>query len=107
MGESAETTYDPRITRLGAILRKTSLDELPQLLNVLRGDMSLVGPRPIVADELRRYGPDAAAYLRLRPGVTGMWQISAATTCPMPNGSAWTWTMNATSRWPRIWASWR
>ncbi len=74
--ESQKLTDDPRVTRLGAILRKTSLDELPQLLNVLRGDMSLVGPRPIVADELRRYGADAEAYLRLRPGVTGMWQTT-------------------------------
>lgn len=74
--ESQKLTHDPRITKLGAFLRKTSLDELPQLLNVLRGDMSLVGPRPIVQDELRRYGRDAAAYLRLRPGVTGMWQTT-------------------------------
>ncbi len=74
--ESQKLTDDPRITRLGAILRKTSLDEIPQLLNVLRGDMSLVGPRPIVTDELRRYGSDAGTYLRLRPGVTGMWQTT-------------------------------
>ncbi|MTD99827.1 sugar transferase [Paracoccus sp. YIM 132242] len=74
--ESQKLTDDPRVTRLGAILRKTSLDELPQLLNVLRGDMSLVGPRPIVMDELRRYGQDAATYLRLRPGLTGMWQTT-------------------------------
>ncbi len=74
--ESQKLTDDPRVTKLGAVLRKTSLDELPQLLNVLRGDMSLVGPRPIVPDELRRYGGDAATYLRLRPGVTGMWQTT-------------------------------
>lgn len=74
--ESQKLTDDPRITRLGAILRKTSLDELPQLFNVLRGDMSLVGPRPIVSDELRRYGRAATTYLRLRPGVTGMWQTT-------------------------------
>lgn len=67
---------DPRITRIGHFLRKYSLDELPQFWNVLRGDMSLVGPRPVVPDELRRYGTRAAAYLAVRPGVTGLWQIS-------------------------------
>jgi undecaprenyl-phosphate galactose phosphotransferase len=67
---------DPRITRIGAFLRKTSLDELPQLFNVLKGDMSLVGPRPVVEDELRRYGEDAGYYLQVRPGITGMWQVS-------------------------------
>ena len=67
---------DPRITRMGAILRKTSLDELPQLWNVLKGDMSLVGPRPIVHDEIEKYGPVFEEYLRVRPGLTGLWQIS-------------------------------
>jgi exopolysaccharide biosynthesis polyprenyl glycosylphosphotransferase len=67
---------DPRVTRIGAFLRRTSLDELPQLFNVVRGDLSLVGPRPIVAGELGRYGSDAAAVLSLRPGVTGYWQVS-------------------------------
>jgi exopolysaccharide production protein ExoY len=65
---------DPRVTPLGRLLRKSSLDELPQLLNVLKGEMSCVGPRPIVAEELARYGADAAAYLSVRPGVTGAWQ---------------------------------
>jgi exopolysaccharide biosynthesis polyprenyl glycosylphosphotransferase len=67
---------DPRVTRIGTFLRRTSLDELPQLFNVLRGDLSLVGPRPIVAAEVGRYGSDAAAVLSLRPGVTGYWQVS-------------------------------
>ncbi len=67
---------DPRITRLGHILRKLSLDELPQLFNVLRGDMSLVGPRPVVPDELQRYGDAKVYYLMVRPGLTGLWQIS-------------------------------
>ena len=66
---------DPRITRLGAFMRTTSLDELPQLINVLRGEMSLVGPRPIVEAELARYGDDAAHYLVCRPGITGLWQV--------------------------------
>jgi lipopolysaccharide/colanic/teichoic acid biosynthesis glycosyltransferase len=67
---------DPRITRFGRFLRRTSLDELPQLWNVLRGDMSLVGPRPVVPDELRRYGRKVAIFLSARPGITGLWQIS-------------------------------
>ncbi len=67
---------DPRITLLGQILRRSSFDELPQLINVLRGDMSCVGPRPVVADELRRYGSAAGEYLKTRPGLTGLWQIS-------------------------------
>ncbi len=75
-----EATYklrdDPRITLLGRWLRRTSLDELPQLFNVLAGDLSLVGPRPIVADEIARYGPVAAVILRVRPGLTGLWQVS-------------------------------
>ncbi|HZS83352.1 MAG TPA: sugar transferase [Stellaceae bacterium] len=67
---------DPRITRLGRFLRKTSLDELPQLINVLRGEMSLVGPRPIVEEEIARYGSAIRLYFSVRPGITGLWQIS-------------------------------
>jgi Undecaprenyl-phosphate galactose phosphotransferase WbaP len=68
---------DPRITPVGKWLRRTSLDELPQLWNVLRGDMSLVGPRPVVARELEEYyGPAAQLYMRTRPGITGLWQVS-------------------------------
>lgn len=67
---------DPRITSIGHLLRKTSLDELPQLWNVLRGDMSLVGPRPVVDAELERYGSQVDHYLATRPGITGLWQIS-------------------------------
>lgn len=67
---------DPRVTRLGRFLRKSSLDELPQIWNVLRGDMSIVGPRPVVPDELDRYGMHVNSYLRARPGITGAWQAS-------------------------------
>jgi Undecaprenyl-phosphate galactose phosphotransferase WbaP len=67
---------DPRITTLGAWLRRASLDELPQLLNVMRGEMSLVGPRPVVAEELARYGDSAGYYLDVAPGLTGLWQVS-------------------------------
>ena len=65
---------DPRISKIGAFLRKTSLDELPQFVNVLKGDMSLVGPRPIVIPELEKYGEHADMYLAMRPGCTGLWQ---------------------------------
>lgn len=68
--------YDPRITKIGSFLRAYSLDELPQLWNVLTGDMSLVGPRPIVAQELERYGDNVDYYLDMHPGMTGLWQIS-------------------------------
>ncbi|TIV22175.1 MAG: sugar transferase, partial [Mesorhizobium sp.] len=67
---------DPRVTRVGAVLRKLSLDELPQILNILQGDMSLVGPRPVVRDELEIYGSAAVYYLKSRPGLTGLWQVS-------------------------------
>jgi len=67
---------DPRTTRLGYLLRRSSLDELPQLINIIRGEMSCVGPRPIVADELPLYGPHAHSYLSARPGLTGAWQVS-------------------------------
>jgi exopolysaccharide production protein ExoY len=68
--------HDPRVTRLGRFLRRTSLDELPQLLNVLRGEMSLVGPRPVVREELLRYGRNVGTYLAAKPGITGLWQVT-------------------------------
>jgi undecaprenyl-phosphate galactose phosphotransferase len=74
--ETQKLRHDPRITWIGRILRNTSLDELPQLFNVLRRDMSLVGPRPIVTAEMSRYGGDIVYYLAARPGITGLWQVS-------------------------------
>ncbi len=67
---------DPRVTFVGEILRKSSLDELPQLFNVLKGNMSIVGPRPVTEDELERYDSAVTAYLACRPGITGLWQVS-------------------------------
>jgi exopolysaccharide production protein ExoY len=71
---------DPRVTAIGAILRKSSLDELPQLFNVLKGDMSIVGPRPVPDEELERYAASISAYLACRPGITGLWQVSGRST---------------------------
>lgn len=67
---------DPRVTAVGRLLRRSSLDELPQLFNVLRGQMSLVGPRPIVPEEIEKYGPDRDAYTAVKPGITGWWQVN-------------------------------
>jgi exopolysaccharide production protein ExoY len=68
--------YEPRVTRVGAVLRKLSLDELPQMVNILSGEMSFVGPRPVVEEELELYGSAATCYLQSRPGLTGLWQVS-------------------------------
>ena len=67
---------DPRVTRIGRLLRKTSLDEIPQLINIARGEMSFVGPRPIVQAEIAKYGEHFPAYCSVMPGLTGLWQVS-------------------------------
>jgi Undecaprenyl-phosphate galactose phosphotransferase WbaP len=72
---------DPRVTAIGRFLRRTSLDELPQLWNVLKGDMSLVGPRPVVRDEWQRYGRRLDIFLTAKPGVTGLWQVMGRSNC--------------------------
>lgn len=76
MARDFKLADDPRITRLGGLLRRSSLDELPQLWNVLCGEMSLVGPRPVTPAEYASYGLSQPYYARLRPGVTGLWQVS-------------------------------
>lgn len=72
---------DPRITRFGRFLRRSSLDELPQFINVLKGELSIVGPRPVVAEELERYGDNSKSFLSVMPGLTGYWQAYARSTC--------------------------
>jgi lipopolysaccharide/colanic/teichoic acid biosynthesis glycosyltransferase len=79
---------DRRVTGLGRLLRRTSLDEVPQFWNVLRGDMSLVGPRPIVPDELRHYGGDADVLLSMRPGMSGAWAVRGRSTIGYPERAA-------------------
>jgi Undecaprenyl-phosphate galactose phosphotransferase WbaP len=79
--EGQKLRNDPRVTALGRFLRKSSLDELPQLFNVLAGHMSLVGPRPITDGEIPRYGDKILAYMAMRPGLTGLWQISGRSNC--------------------------
>ncbi len=72
---------DPRITRVGQFLRKTSLDELPQLYNIICGDLSIVGPRPVIAEELEKYGKNKDKFLSVKPGLTGYWQAYARSDC--------------------------
>ena len=74
--ETHKLKNDPRITSIGKLLRKTSLDELPQFINVLKGEMSIVGPRPIVKDEKKKYGENLKKVLAIKPGITGLWQVS-------------------------------
>lgn len=73
--ENYKLTNDPRITNVGKFLRKTSLDELPQLINIIKGDLSIIGPRPVVSDELKKYGTNTRKFLSVTPGLTGYWQV--------------------------------
>lgn len=79
--ENFKLDNDPRITKLGKFLRRTSIDELPQLVNVLKGELSIVGPRPVVTKELVRYGENQEKFLSATPGLTGYWQAYARSTC--------------------------
>jgi Undecaprenyl-phosphate galactose phosphotransferase WbaP len=82
--KSHKLRYDPRITSVGSFLRRYSLDELPQMWNILTGQMSLVGPRPIVAAEVEKYGDCFSCYCRVKPGLTGLWQVSGRSTLAYP-----------------------
>jgi lipopolysaccharide/colanic/teichoic acid biosynthesis glycosyltransferase len=77
---SSKVADDPRVTSLGALLRRTSIDELPQLINIVRGDMSLVGPRPCLGWEAAMFPPEYAVRFAVPPGITGLWQVSGRTT---------------------------
>lgn len=92
---------DPRITSIGRFIRRTSLDELPQLYNVLKGEMSLVGPRPIIEEELKRYGSSQDKYLSARPGMTGLWQVSGR------NDTTYQERVNMDSTYVENWKIWK
>lgn len=83
-GYKLPADQDPRITKTGRFLRETSLDELPQLINVLKGEMSLVGPRPIIAEELEEYAENKPLFLSAKPGMTGLWQVSGRSDLSYP-----------------------
>ncbi|WP_448151400.1 sugar transferase [Labrys miyagiensis] len=99
--ETHKLKDDPRITPFGKFLRKSSVDELPQLLNIIRGEMSIVGPRPIVRDEISRYGLHIEDYKRVRPGLTGLWQISGR------NDTSYHDRVALDVRYVREWSFWR
>ena len=80
--ENFKLKQDPRITRIGRFLRTTNLDEFPQFINVLKGEMSVVGPRPLVPEEIERYGTQIDRVLTIRPGITGLWQVSGRNDIP-------------------------
>ena len=82
--ESYKLKDDPRITRVGKILRKTSLDELPQLINIIKGEMSIIGPRPVVEEELSWYVNDVDLVLSVKPGLTGWWAVNGRSEVPYP-----------------------
>lgn len=80
---------DPRVTAIGRFLRKSSLDELPQLLNIIRGEMSVIGPRPVTSGEIHRYGPSYPFYTAVRPGVLGLWQVKGRNKLTYPQRVAY------------------
>jgi Undecaprenyl-phosphate galactose phosphotransferase WbaP len=92
--------HDPRVTPVGRVLRRLSLDELPQLWNVLRGEMSLVGPRPVTEDEARRYGEGFRLYAGVRPGITGLWHVSGR------NGTTYEERVELDLYYVRHWSPW-
>ena len=98
--ETEKLKDDPRVTPFGGFIRKTSIDELPQLWNVFKGDMSLVGPRPVKKSELERYGSSAKYYLETPPGITGLWQISGR------NNVEYSTRVNLDAWYVRNWSLW-
>jgi Undecaprenyl-phosphate galactose phosphotransferase WbaP len=98
--ENRKLSNDPRITRIGRLLRVTSLDELPQLWNVLRGEMSLVGPRPILVEEIPQYGEVYQLYKHMRPGITGLWQVSGR------NDTSYEERLEMVAYYVRSWSIW-
>ena len=98
--QTLKLKQDPRVSRIGRILRKTSLDELPQLWNVLKGEMSLVGPRPILEVEIPKYGEHLALYSRVTPGLTGMWQVAGRNDCKYAD------RLKLNSYYVRNWSPW-
>jgi undecaprenyl-phosphate galactose phosphotransferase len=92
---------DPRITPVGRVLRRFSLDELPQLINVLRGEMSVIGPRPMLLEQRGLYGPSLDAYERMRPGLTGLWQVNGR------NATSFEERARLDDWYARNWSLWR
>jgi exopolysaccharide production protein ExoY len=99
--EKQKITNDPRITPLGRFLRRSSLDEVPQLLNVLLGHMSIVGPRPMLVDQAKVYGPAFDAYCTARPGITGLWQVSGR------NETSFRTRSELDQRYLQAWSLWK
>jgi Undecaprenyl-phosphate galactose phosphotransferase WbaP len=102
--EKFKLQKDPRITVIGRFLRRTSIDELPQLLNILKGDMSLVGPRPIVDAEVEKYGEDYLRIFSVKPGLTGLWQVSGRSDADYEDRVAYdTYYLQSWSVWLDLW----
>jgi len=99
--ETQKLREDPRITAVGGVLRKLSVDELPQLFNVIKGEMSLVGPRPIVRAEVERYGSMFRSYVAARPGITGLWQVSGR------SDSSYDQRVAFDAQYEQSWSLWR
>ena len=97
-GPAFKMTNDPRVTPVGRFLRRTSLDELPQLWNILRGDMSFVGPRPAVLEEVRQYEPWQRRRLSMKPGLTCLWQVSGRNELTSRSGCGSTSSTSTTGR---------
>jgi lipopolysaccharide/colanic/teichoic acid biosynthesis glycosyltransferase len=95
---------DPRVTRIGRFLRRTSFDEFPQLINILKGEMSLVGPRPVVDEEVEKYGEDYSRIFSVKPGLTGLWQVSGRSDTDYSERVAFdTYYLQSWSVWLDLW----